>query len=122
MLRAKNLLAASVKWIPSQETNLDGSAHVVDAGVPQNAMKLKLLGLTAPAARGQWPVAETVQGRGRHGLDHGAVHVGVEEGQGPAVVAPELPEHHPQHVVVVLGECVDEPRDAASFCGSQPIW
>jgi hypothetical protein len=44
MAVAMILFAASVKWIPSHEMDLDGSAHAVDPGTPQNVVKLKLYG------------------------------------------------------------------------------
>lgn len=40
MALAMSLFAASVKWIPSHEMDLDGSAHAVDPGKPQNVVKL----------------------------------------------------------------------------------
>ena len=66
MPRARYLLAASVKWIPSHEMDLDGSAHAVDPGAPQNVVKLKLYGPPPPpqhAANGLSPKPAT---GGRH--------------------------------------------------------
>jgi len=103
-----------VDAVPGDELGRVGARHRRRRAAEREEVEV-VGAATAAAARRQRPVAETVQRRGRDGLDHGAVDVGVEEGrQGrPAIVAPpELPQHRPQHVVVVLGEHV-EPRDAA---------
>ena len=63
MALAMSLLAASVKWIPSHEMDLDGSAHAVDPGAPQNVVNLKLYGPPQHAANGASPKPAT---GGRH--------------------------------------------------------
>ena len=64
MALAMSLLAASVKWIPSHEMDLDGSAHAVDPRRATERRELEVVrAAAATAARGQRRVAETCDRR-----------------------------------------------------------